>query len=87
MAEKRDYTPHQQRIIRNYYATSGERALTNLQEIVTELYLATTEQKREMLWERARKALEALEMKPTLIEHICEKRDAETLAKHVNDMF
>jgi len=87
MPDEREYTPHQKRIISNYYRTAGERSLSNLQEIVTELHLATTDRRRDRLWARARKALEALGMKPSMIEHICSKRRPEILAEHVKDLF
>ena len=51
MAEKREYTKHQLKIIDNYYKNADARASQNLQEIVTELYLATSEKKRKQLWE------------------------------------
>ena len=87
MTGDREYTPHQKRIISDYYKTAGERSVSNLQEIVTELYLATTERKRDRLWARARKALDALGMKPSMIEHICSKRRPEILAEHVKDLL
>jgi len=87
MSEERDYTPHQKRIIRDYYKTSGERSVSTLQEIVTELFLASTEKKRDRLWERARKALEAAGVGPSIIDHVCATRDPEILAEHVKDLF
>ena len=87
MGKDREYTAHQRRIIDNYYKTAKERSLKTLQEIVTELYLAGTEKKRMQLWQRARKALEGLEMKPSLIEHIIATGKPEVLAEHVKDLF
>ena len=87
MANEREYTPHQRRIIQNYYKTAGSRSVANLQEIVTELYLAKNQKKRDALWERARKSLGALGMKPSMIAHILDKRQPEVLAEHVKDLF
>ena len=87
MTDDREYTPHQRRIIRDYYDTSKQRSVAKVQEIVTELCLATTDRKRDRLWERARKALEALGMKPSMIDHICSKRSPEILAGHVKDLL
>ena len=87
MPADREYTPHQKRIIGNYYRTARERSLASLQEIVTELYLAATDRKRDALWERARKALQALEMKPSMIDHIVSTGKPEILAEHVKDLL
>jgi hypothetical protein len=87
MGEKRDYTRHQLKIIKDYYETAGGRALTSLQEIVTDLYLAASEKKRGQLWDRARKSLEALGMKPAMIAHILSTRKPEVLAEHVKNLL
>ncbi len=87
MPADRNYTKHQLRIINNYYKTSDERGLQTLQEIAAELYLATTDKKKQQLWERARKAMETLGFKPRIIEHIVSTGKPEVLAQHVKDMF
>ena len=87
MSQDRHYSKHQLRIIDNYYRTANERSLQSLQEIAAELYLATTEKKKAQLWERARKALETLGVKPKMIEHIVSSGKPEILAQHVKDMF
>ena len=48
-----DYTRHQKKIIERYYDRREEIMLAKLQEIVTELYLAETDAKRDQLWKRA----------------------------------
>ena len=87
MAAEREYTPYQKKIIANYYKTAETRSVDSLQQIVTDLYLASSEKKKQQLWERARKALEAVGMKPKLIEHIMSKKKPELLAEHVKDLF
>ena len=87
MTAKREYTKHQQKIISNYYKTADARAVDALQQIATELYLASTEKKRTQLWQRARKALETLEVKPTMIDHIVSSGKPEILAEHNKDML
>ena len=87
MAKDRDYTKHQLKIIDNYYKHADTRAAQNLQEIVTELYLATSEKKRGRLWERVRKALATLGFKPKMIDHIVSTGKPEILAEHVKDIL
>jgi hypothetical protein len=87
MPGDRQYSKHQLKIINNYYKTANERSLQGLQEIAAELYLATSEKKKAQLWERARKAMETLGIKPKMIEHIMASGKPEVLAQHVKDMF
>jgi hypothetical protein len=87
MASGREYSKHQLKIIDNYYKTANDRSLQTLQEVAAELYLATSDKKRQQLWERARKALENLSVKPATIEHIIKSGKPEVLAAHVKDMF
>ena len=87
MSAKREYTRNQQKIISNYYKTAEARAVDSLQQIATELYLTATEKKRAQLWQRARKALETLEVAPPIIDHIISSGKPEILAEHVKDLF
>jgi hypothetical protein len=87
VATGRDYTPYQRNIIRKFYENAEGRSAQNLQEIVTELYLAATPKKRAQLWERARKALVALSFKQDMIDHIISSQKPEVLAEHVKGLF
>ncbi|MEN6307283.1 MAG: hypothetical protein ABFD91_05950 [Anaerohalosphaeraceae bacterium] len=82
---QRDYTKYQQKIISNYYQNMDTMALQRLQELVTELFLADTDKKRQRLWEQAEKAIEKLDIKPAIKKHILESRDVQVLAKNVNE--
>ncbi len=83
----KEYTPYQQRIIKNYYRNRQGLALQKLQELVSELYLAETDKKRDQLWKRVAKALANLEIEPKLVEHILERRSAEVLAENIKDWW
>lgn len=80
-----DYTPHQKKIIERYYDRREEIMLTKLSELVTELYLAETDKRREQLWQRAEAAMKNLKIKPALSTHILAKRSPEILAGHIKD--
>lgn len=80
-----EFTPHQKKIIHRYYDHRDEIALTRLQEIVTELYLATTDKKTDQLWTRAEKAMTALKAPPQTVARLLTQRNPEILAKHVRD--
>ena len=78
-----DYTRHQKKIIERYYDRRDEIMLGKLQEIVTELYLAETQAKRDQLWKRAEKAMTALKVPDTIAQHILTQAKPEILAKNV----
>ena len=80
-----DYSKHQRKIIERYYDNRDVIMLTKLGEIVTDLYLATSDKKSEQLWARAKKAMVNLKVPPSIIEHVCEKKDVEVLARNVRD--
>jgi hypothetical protein len=81
----REYSRYQQKIISNYYQNLDKVALQRLQEMVTELYLAQTDKKRAKLWEQVEKAMEKVEVKPVIKEHILKSRDVQVLAKNLNE--
>lgn len=77
----RDYSPHQQRIIRNYYRNLDQIRAQRLQEIVGEIWLATNDKKRERLWARVAELLTEGDAAPAEVRHILETRDVEALAR------
>jgi hypothetical protein len=79
------HSQHQQKIIRNYYRNRSAIAIQRLQELVTELYLATGK-KRQRQWELISKYLEKLEVKPDRIAYLLEKDDPELIAKIVTEL-
>ena len=81
-AERSEY---QEGIFGRYYDNRDAIMLEKLGELVTELYLAETDAKRERLWKRAEKAMSNLKVQPSIIEHIIIKRDPEILAKNLQD--
>jgi hypothetical protein len=59
--------------------------LQRLQELVTDLYLAETDKKRAKLWEQTEKAMEKIDVKPVIKEHILKIRDVQVLVKNLNE--
>ncbi|MBI5762705.1 MAG: hypothetical protein HZA51_04185 [Planctomycetes bacterium] len=80
-----DFTPHQKKIVDRYYENKGDIMLTKLSELVSELYLAETDKKRDKLWERVALAMKNLKIRPDIADKIMERRDAKELAQHLND--
>ena len=82
---KKEYTAYQADVIGRYYGNLDNIMLQKLGELVSELYLADSDTKKEKLWQRVNKALINLDIKPGLIKHIMEKKDVEILAKNLQD--
>ena len=82
---KREYSKYQKDVISNYYGNLDGIMLAKLSELVTELYLADNESKKDRLWQRAQKAMAQLKIPPAIIGHIMTKKDVKILAKNLND--
>ncbi|HOK65902.1 MAG TPA: hypothetical protein PK054_05950 [Anaerohalosphaeraceae bacterium] len=82
---KREYTPHQQNIISNYYQHLDTILLGRVQELVSQIYLAQTERQRQSLWKRVEKALLKLKIPDFIRQHILQKKDVELLAKNLEE--
>ena len=84
----KDYTPHQRRVIRDYYRNRDHIETQRLQELVTEIALAGTARKQERLWARAEEILERTEgMSGEEVARIVAERDLEALARVAEDRF
>ncbi|MGL4463579.1 MAG: hypothetical protein ACRC1K_15615, partial [Planctomycetia bacterium] len=66
---KRNYTPHQEKIIRRYYENAESLGYQQLQELTTEIYLAEGK-KADALWKKVEGALQKLELSPERIAHL-----------------
>ena len=76
---------HQKKLIERYYDQRDNIMLTKLQEIVTDLFLADSDPKRDRLWKRAEKALQNLKIPAERIAQVTKGHKAETLARYVRD--
>ncbi len=81
----REYTNYQKKLIERYYDNLDAIALSRLQELVGELYLADSDKKRERLWQRVAAAMDKLKVKPAIAAHILERRDPKILASNLED--
>ena len=81
----KEYSEYQKKVFSGYYNNLDTIMLQKLSELVTELYLADTQTKKDRLWQRARKAMLKLKVPPAIIDHIMQKKDVEILAKNLKD--
>jgi len=82
---KNEHSKYQKKVISRYYSSMDNIMLQKLGELVTELYLAQTDKKKDKLWERVEKAMMNLKVKSAIREHIMAKRSIEILAKNLKD--
>jgi uncharacterized protein YaaW (UPF0174 family) len=81
----RDYSEYQQSVISKYYSHLDTLMLQKLQALVSELYLADSDKKKDRLWKRVQQAMENLKIPSPIMEHILGTRDVEVLAKNLQD--
>jgi hypothetical protein len=82
---KRDYTTHQQKIIKRYYDNIDTIALQRLAELVGELYLVEGK-KKEKAWQSVLKAMENLKVPNSRIEHLMAQKNPVLVAELVKEL-
>lgn len=82
----KEYSKHQQKIIKRYYDNREAVSLQRLSELVTELYLAEGKA-RERQWKYIIGALEKLDIKQDRIDHLRTQDDPALLAKLVEELM
>lgn len=81
----RDYSPHQEKIIKRYYDNRDAIDDQRLAELVTNLYLSDGK-KAEKMWGTAQQIMERMELPPTRISHVIASKDPAVLAKVVEEL-
>lgn len=84
MAE-RDYTPHQQKIIKRYYNNQGPIQQQRLAELVSELYLAEGK-KRVRTWQAVAAAMQKLGIPQARIDHLIQQDNPALVAQVVKEL-
>jgi hypothetical protein len=85
-AMNKNYTKHQQKIIKNYYDNRDAISLQRLSELVTELYLAEGKA-REKQWKYLEIVLPKLGLSKDRIDHLRKKDDPKLLANLVEELM
>jgi hypothetical protein len=81
-----DYSNYQQKVIKRYYDNRDQLDEQKLAELVTNLYLATTEKQKAKFWTTAEDVMVRLNVPKSRIAHVCEKQDPAILAEVVKDV-
>jgi len=84
---KKNLTPHQQKIVARYYDNRDQIDDQRLSELVTNIYLAKPGSKQlEKMWVSAGETMQRLNIPPSRVAHVLEKRDPAILAEVVKDL-
>ena len=86
MGSGREFSSGQKKIIDRYYQQRDTIAITKLQELVSELYLADTPAKAERLWKRVESHLKPAGANEARARAVLGSRDVKALAELVNGL-
>jgi hypothetical protein len=86
MAENRNFSPSQQKIIKRFYDNRDQLDEQHLAENVTNLYLATGEKQKAKIWKTVEEMMGRLGVPESRIKHILDKKDPAILAEVVKDL-
>lgn len=81
----RNYSPHQQKIIRRYYDNLGDIKSQRLAELVGELYLAEGK-KKDKVWKTIAETMERLKIPADRIAHLVAQKKPELIADLVKEL-
>ena len=79
-------TPHQQRVIRDYYRNQEAILMQRLGGLVTDLFLAEGKP-RDRLWKRVSNTLERLDVPKDQIQHIVQSDNPTLLANLLRQLL
>ncbi len=81
----RNYSAHQQKIIKRYYDSREQIDSQRLAELGTELYLASGK-KLEKLWVSAEETMRRMKVPESRIAHVMSKKEPGLVAEVVKDL-
>ena len=81
------YTEYQKKVIRNFYDNKDLRLVQKLGELVSNLYLETSEKKKETGWKRIKKMLTDLKVHPGEVEYLTKDKNLSIILKKLDEVF
>ncbi len=84
---EKGYTKYQQKAIRNFYDNKDLRLVQKLGELVSNLYLETSEKKKETGWKKIKKMLTDLKVHPGEVEFLTKEKNISTISKKLDEIF
>ena len=84
---EKGYTKYQQKAIRNFYDNKDLRLVQKLGELVSNLYLETSEKKKETGWKKIEKMLTDLKTHPGEVEYLTKDKNLSVITKKLEEIF
>ncbi len=81
------YTEYQKKVIRNFYDNKDLRLVQKLGELVSNLYVETSEKKKETGWKRIKKMLTDLKVHPGEVEYLTKDKNLSLISKKLDEVF
>ena len=85
--EEKGYTPYQQKVIRRFYENKDLRLIQKLGELVSNLYIETSEKKRQSGWKRIKEILIDLKVHPHEVEFLTKDKNLTVISKKLAEVF
>ncbi len=85
--EEKGYTPYQQKVIRRFYENKDLRLIQKLGELVSNLYVETSEKKRQSGWKRIKEILIDLKVHPHEVEFLTKDKNLAVISKKLAEVF
>jgi hypothetical protein len=84
---EKGYTKYQQKAIRNFYDNKDLRLVQKLGELVSNLYLESSEKKNETGWKKIKKMLTDLKVHPGEVEYLTKDKSLSMISKKLDEIF
>lgn len=84
---EKGYTQYQKKVIRNFYDNKDLRLVQKLGELISNLYLETSEKKKETGWKKIKKMLTDLNVHPGEVEYLTKDKNLSTISKKLEEVF
>ncbi len=84
---EKGYSKYQQKVIKNFYDNKDIRLVQKLGELVSNLYLETSEKKIETGWKKIKKMLTDLKVHPGEVEYLTKDKTLSLISKKLDEIF
>ncbi len=84
---EKGYTKYQQKAIRNFYDNKDLRLVQKLGELVSNLYLETSDKKIETGWKKIKKMLTDLKVHQGEVEYLTKEKKLSMISKKLDEIF
>ncbi len=81
------YSEYQKKVIKNFYDNKDLRLVQKLGELVSNLYLETSEKKKETEWKKIKKMLTDLKVHPGEVEYLTKDKNLSLISKKLDEVF